>query len=108
MHGNMYTWTSPVWETHSYIVVDMKWHSVMPDVRSFRELPVTGHYLIVAKVIERLAISKHAAQKFNGERINLRKLNELEVGKHQIATAKTCSFGNTIRGVVSKFYGLMT
>ena len=28
---------------------------------------------------ERLAINKKAAQKFDGERFNLRKLNELEV-----------------------------
>jgi len=28
-----------------------------------------------------LAISKQAAQKFNGQRFNLRKLNELEVKK---------------------------
>ena len=34
---------------------------------------------MVAKVRERFAISKQAAQKFDGERFNLRKLNELEV-----------------------------
>ena len=42
----------------------------------------TDHYLVVAKVRERLAVSKQAAQKFDGERFNLRKLNELEVRKH--------------------------
>ena len=36
---------------------------------------------MVAKVRERLAVSKQAAQKFDGERFNLRKLNELEVRK---------------------------
>jgi hypothetical protein len=36
---------------------------------------------MVGKVRERLAISKQAAQKFDGERFNLRKLNELEVRK---------------------------
>ena len=41
----------------------------------------TDHRLVVAYVRERLAVSKQAAQKFNGERFNLRKLNELEVGK---------------------------
>ena len=30
---------------------------------------------------ERLAVNKKAAQKFDGERFNLRKLNELEVKK---------------------------
>jgi hypothetical protein len=36
---------------------------------------------VVAKVRERLAVSEQAAQKFDGERFNLRKLNELEVMK---------------------------
>ena len=39
----------------------------------------TDHYLVVAKVRERLAVSKQAAQRFDGERFNLRKLNEQEV-----------------------------
>jgi hypothetical protein len=34
---------------------------------------------VVAKVRERLAVSEQAAQKFDGERFNLRKLNEPEV-----------------------------
>jgi len=32
---------------------------------------------VVTKVKERLAVSKEAAQRFDGERFNLRKLNEL-------------------------------
>ena len=36
---------------------------------------------MVAKVRERLAVSKQAAQKFDEERFNLRELNELEVRK---------------------------
>ena len=36
---------------------------------------------MVAKVRESLAVSKQAAQTFDGERFNLRKLNELEVWK---------------------------
>ena len=36
---------------------------------------------MVAKVTERLAVSKHAAQKLDGERFNLRKLKDLEVKK---------------------------
>ena len=41
----------------------------------------TDHYMVVAKVRERLVVSKQAAKKFDGERFNLRKLNELEVRK---------------------------
>jgi len=36
---------------------------------------------VVAKLRERLAVRKQAAQKFDGERFNLRKLNELGVKK---------------------------
>ena len=41
----------------------------------------TDHYLVVAKVWKRLAVYKEAIQKFELERFNLRKLNELEVRK---------------------------
>jgi hypothetical protein len=41
----------------------------------------TAHYLVVSKVRERWAVIKQAAQKFYGERFNLRKLNKLEVWK---------------------------
>jgi len=51
-------------------------------VRSFRGADYdTNPYLVVAEVRERLAVSKQAAQKFDGERFNLRNLNELEVRK---------------------------
>jgi hypothetical protein len=36
---------------------------------------------VVAKVRERLAVNKQAAQKFDVARLNLRKLSELEVRK---------------------------
>jgi len=36
---------------------------------------------VVAKVRERLAVSKQEVQKFDAERFNLRKLNQLEVRK---------------------------
>jgi hypothetical protein len=41
----------------------------------------TDHYLVVAKVRERLTVSKEEAQKFDVEKFNLRKLNELEARK---------------------------
>ena len=80
-----YTWTSPDWKTHNqidYILIDRRWHSSIQDVQSFRGDDCdTDHYLVVAKVNVRLAVSKQAAQKFNAERFNLRKLNELGVRK---------------------------
>ena len=49
----------------------------------------TDHYLVVAKLRERLAVSKEEARKSDGERFNLRKLNELEIKKkYQIEITK--------------------
>jgi len=64
-----------------HILIDMRWHSSILNVHSFRGAGCDiEHYLVVAKVRERLTVIKKAAQKFDGERFNLRKLNELEIG----------------------------
>jgi hypothetical protein len=80
-----YTWTSPDGRTHNRIdciLIDRRWHLSVLDVRSFRRADCdTDPYLVVAKVRERLAVSKQAAEKFDVERYNLRKLSELEVRK---------------------------
>jgi hypothetical protein len=47
------------------------------------------HYLEVAKFMERLSVSKQAAQKFDVGGFSLRKLSELEVRKeYQIKISK--------------------
>jgi len=80
-----YTWTSPDGKTHNQIdqiLIDRRRHSSILDVRSFRGVDCdTDHSLVVAKLRERLAVRKQAAQKFGGERFNLGKPNELEVKK---------------------------
>jgi len=90
-HRNVhkYTWTSPDGKTHNqidHILIDRRRHSRILDVRSFRRADCdTDHYLVVAKLRERLAVRKQTAQKSDGERFNLRKLNELGVKeKYQI------------------------
>jgi hypothetical protein len=65
-----------------HVLIDRRWHSSILNVRNFRGADCdTDHYLVVAKVKERLAVRKQAAQKSDGERFNLRKLNDLEVRK---------------------------
>jgi hypothetical protein len=66
----------------AHILIDRRRYSSILDVRSFRGAECdTDDSLVVAKVREELAISKQAAQKSDGERFNLRKLNELELRK---------------------------
>ena len=49
-------------------------------MRSFRGAECdTDHYLVIAKVRERLAVGKQATQRFDRQRFNLGKLNEPDV-----------------------------
>jgi hypothetical protein len=49
------------------------------DVRSFRARDCdTDHYVVVTKVRERLSANKQRSQKFQMEKLNLKKLNDVE------------------------------
>ena len=62
--------------------MDRRWYSIIFDVRSFRRANCDiDHYIVVAEVRERLAISKQGAHKFDMEGFKLSKLSELEVRK---------------------------
>ena len=80
-----YTWTYSDGKTYNqidHILIDRRLHSNILDVRSFKRADSDiEHYLVVAKVRERLAVSKQAAQKFDVQRFNHRKLSDLHVRK---------------------------
>jgi hypothetical protein len=86
-HRNIHKciWTSPDRKTHNqidHVLIDKRWHSSILYVQSFRGDDCdTDHYLVVAKVRVRLAVSKEAAENFDAERFNLNKLSELDVRK---------------------------
>jgi hypothetical protein len=78
------TWTSDG-KAHrqiDHILIDRR-HSSVPDVRLFRGADCdTDHCLVVAKIRERLAVSKQTAHRFIVESFSLKTLNEVE-GKEQ-------------------------
>jgi hypothetical protein len=64
-------------------LIDRRRNSSILDVRSFRAADCdSDHYLVVAKVRKRLAVSKRTTHRVHMERFNLKKLNEVE-GKEQ-------------------------
>jgi hypothetical protein len=72
-------WNSPEGKTHNqinHVLIDRRRHSSKIDIRYFgRSDCDTDHYLVVAEVRERLAVSKRAARKVDTERYNVMKLN---------------------------------
>jgi hypothetical protein len=87
-----YSWTSPEGKTQNqtnHVLIDRIRHSSIFDVRSFRGADCdTDHYLVVAKVRERLAVSKRAARKINKERFNFRNLNAGDVKEQYQVTIR--------------------
>jgi hypothetical protein len=61
-------------------LIDKRRHSNILDVRSFRGADCdTDHFLVVAKLRERISVSKRARQNYDLERFDLKKLNDVEV-----------------------------
>jgi hypothetical protein len=83
-HRNIhkYIWTSLDGKTHNqidHILVDRRTHSNVLDVQSFREADCdSDHYLVVAKVRERLAGNKQRPHRFHMHKFNLNQLNEVD------------------------------
>jgi hypothetical protein len=84
-NSRTFTWTSPDGKTHNltyHILIDRRWHSHIFDVPPSRRAHCDiDHYLVFAKVREKLVVSKQEARKFDVEKFNLRGLHELEVTK---------------------------
>ena len=72
-HRNIhkYNCTSPDGKTHNqvdHIFIERRRHSCILDVRSFRGADCdTDHYMVVAKLKERLPVSKQAAHILKGK-----------------------------------------
>jgi hypothetical protein len=91
-HRSIHKYTSPDRKTHNqidHILIDTRRHSSILDVGSFRGADCdSDHYLVVAKVRERLAVSKRMVKKMDVERFNLKQLNEVEVKEKYQTTIK--------------------
>ncbi|PNF37383.1 hypothetical protein B7P43_G16290 [Cryptotermes secundus] len=83
-HRNIhkFSWISPDGKIHNqidHILIDRRRHSSILDVRSFTAADCDiDHCLVVAKVRERLAVSKQTMHRVHMKRFNLKELNEVE------------------------------
>jgi hypothetical protein len=83
-HRNIhqFTWISPdkkIYNQIFHILIYRRLHSSILDIQSFWGADCeSDHYLVVAKVRERLAVSKQTAHRVHMERLNLQILNKVE------------------------------
>jgi hypothetical protein len=82
-------WTSPDGVTHNqidHVLIDKRRHSNILDVCSFRVADCdTDHYLVVAKLKEKISVSKRVRQIFDLERFDLKNVDDVEVKeKYQV------------------------
>jgi hypothetical protein len=82
-HGDIHkhSWISPDGVTHNQIdhdLIDKREHSKVLDVRSFRGADCdTDHYLVVAKLRERISVGKRTRQNSDLERFDLKRLDNV-------------------------------
>jgi hypothetical protein len=61
-------------------LIDKRLHTNILDIRSFRGSDCDiNHYLVVAKLRDRISVSKRARQNFDLERFDVKKLDDVEV-----------------------------
>jgi hypothetical protein len=80
-----FIWIFPLWKYDPIenILIDRIRYSSILDVPTFKGAGFdTGHYLVVAKFSQRLAVIEETTHRFYMERFNLKKLIEIE-GKEQ-------------------------
>jgi hypothetical protein len=78
-----HTWTLPDDVTHNqihHVLIKKRRHSNISEVRSFRRADCdSDHYLVVAKLRERISVSKRTKQKFDLEIFDQKNLDDAEV-----------------------------
>jgi hypothetical protein len=75
------------------VLIDKSRHSNILNVRSFRGADCnTDHYLVGAKLRERISVSKRARQKFDLERFDLKRLDDVEVKEmYRVEISNRCA-----------------
>jgi hypothetical protein len=75
-------WKCPDGKTHIQIghtLINRQKHSSILDVQSFRAADFdTDRYLVIAKVRDRLAVTKERSHRFHMEKFNFKKLKSIK------------------------------